>query len=169
MEAVNRILRYLKLTPGKGLFFNKRSSRDVQIYSDANWTGSVANHKSTSSYCTYVWGNLVTWRSKIQSVISSSSAESEVRAMAQRICEGMWIRRFLEELKVPFKEPMKLFCDNQSAISIFKNIILHDKTKHVEIDRHFVKEMIEDNVIKHIYTPTHSQVADILTKALPRK
>ncbi|RVW20625.1 Retrovirus-related Pol polyprotein from transposon TNT 1-94 [Vitis vinifera] len=120
MTAVIRILRYLKMTPGKG-------------------------------YCSFVWGNLVTWRSKKQSVVARSSAEAEFRAMTQGICEGIWLNRLLEELRVPLKHPMVLYCDNQAAISIAKNPVHHDRTKHVEIDRHFIKEKIE-----------------ILTKALAR-
>lgn len=169
MEAVYRILRYLKLTPGKGLFFEKNQRRDIEVFSDADWAGSVQDRRSTSGYCTYVWGNLVTWRSKKQSVVSRSSAEAEFRAMAHGICEGIWLRRVLQELKISDEEPMKMFCDNQSAISIAKNPVHHDRTKHVEIDRHFIKEKIEEGIIKMLYVPTSLQTADILTKALPRK
>nr|CAN62019.1 hypothetical protein VITISV_019561 [Vitis vinifera] len=114
------------------------------------------------------WGNLVTWRSKKQSVVARSSAEAEFRAMAQGICEGIWLNRLLEELRVPLKHPMVLYCDNQAAISIAKNPVHHDRTKHVEIDRHFIKEKIEEGVFKVSYTPTNCQTADILTKALAR-
>ncbi|KAF5456016.1 hypothetical protein F2P56_025533 [Juglans regia] len=138
MEAVYRILRYLKLTPGRGLFFEKNQRRDIEVFSDADWAGSVQDRRSTSGYCTFVWGNLVTWRSKKQSVVSRSSAEAEFRAMAH-------------------------------AISIAKNPVHHDRTKHVEIDRHFIKEKIEEGIIKMLYVPTCLQTADILTKALSRK
>ncbi|RVW63221.1 Retrovirus-related Pol polyprotein from transposon RE1 [Vitis vinifera] len=169
MEAVYRILRYLKLTLGKGLFFEKNQRRDIEVFSDADWVGSVQDRRSTSGYCTYVWGNLVTWRSKKQSVVSRSSAEAEFRAMAHDICEEIWLRRVLKELKISDEEPMKMFCDNQSTISIAKNPVHHDRTKHVEIDRHFIKEKIEEGIIKMLYVPTCLQTADILTKALPRK
>ncbi|RVW26484.1 Retrovirus-related Pol polyprotein from transposon RE2 [Vitis vinifera] len=135
---------------------------------NADWAGSVTDRRSTSGYCSFVWGNLVTWRSKKQSVVARSSAEAEVRAMAQGICEGIWLNRLLEELRVPLKHPMVLYCDNQAAISIAKNPVHHDRTKHVEIDRHFIKEKIEEGVFKVNYTPTNCQTADILTKALAR-
>ena len=166
MEAVYRILRYLKLTPGKGLFFEKNPRRDIEVFSDADWAGSVQDRRSTSGYCTYVWGNLVTWRSKKQSVVSRSSAEAEFRAMAHGICEGIWLRRVLKELKISDEEPMKMFCDNQSAISIAKNPVHHDRTKHVEIDRHFIKENISSGTICVPFVKTCDQVADILTKAV---
>ncbi|RVW99246.1 Retrovirus-related Pol polyprotein from transposon TNT 1-94 [Vitis vinifera] len=168
MTAVIRILRYLKMTPGKGLFFQRTTKKEIEIFSDADWAGSVTDRRSTSGYCSFVWGNLVTWRSKKQSVVARSSAEAEFRAMAQGICEGIWLNRLLEELRVPLKHPMVLYCDNQAAISIAKNPVHHDRTKHVEIDRHFIKEKIEEGVFKVSYTPTNCQTADILTKALAR-
>ncbi|RVW52356.1 Retrovirus-related Pol polyprotein from transposon RE2 [Vitis vinifera] len=168
MTAVIRILRYLKMTPGKGLFFQRTTKKEIEIFSDADWAGSVTDRRSTSGYCSFVWGNLVTWRSKKQSVVARSSAEAEFRAMAQGICEGIWLNRLLEELRIPLKHPMVLYCDNQAAISIAKNPVHHDRTKHVEIDRHFIKEKIEEGVFKVSYTPTNCQTADILTKALAR-
>ncbi|KAK2981314.1 hypothetical protein RJ640_007015 [Escallonia rubra] len=101
------------------------------------------HRKSTSGYCTFVWGNLVTWRSKKQSVVARSSAEAEYRAMAHGICEMMWLKRVLEELRRPVTMPMKLYCDNKATINIANNPVQHDRTKHVEIDRHFIKEKIE--------------------------
>ena len=169
MEAVNRILRYLKMTPGKGLYFRKNTRKDIEVFVDADWAGSITDRRSTSGYCTYVWGNLVTWRSKKQPVVSWSSAEAEFRAMALRICEGIWLERLMRELGILTSEPMKVFCDNQSAINIAKNPVHHNRTKHVEIDRHFIKEKIENGTVSLLYTPTSQQIADILTKALPRK
>ena len=79
MNAVYRILRYLKMIAGKGLYFKKDTCRDIKVFSDADWAGSVIDRRLTSGYCSYVWGNLVTWRSKKQSVVSRSSAEAEFR------------------------------------------------------------------------------------------
>ncbi|KAK0594035.1 hypothetical protein LWI29_029766 [Acer saccharum] len=108
LEAVYRILRYLKMNPGKGIFFRKGTSKDVEIYSDADWAGSITDRRSTTGYCTYVWGNLVTWRSKKQSVVARSSAEAEYRALAQSICEGLWLKRLLDELRISTRETMKV-------------------------------------------------------------
>jgi hypothetical protein len=80
----------------------------------------------------------------------------------------MWIQRLLKELGVELLNPIKMFCDNQAAISIAKNPVHHDKTKHIEIDKHFISEKIEKKIVQLIYTPTKAQTADILTKALPR-
>ncbi|XP_031247582.1 uncharacterized protein LOC116105275 [Pistacia vera] len=87
MEVVYRILRYQKMTPGRGWYFKKTQKRDVKICTDADWAGSITDRRSTSGYCTFIWGNLVTWRSKKQPVVARSSAEAEFRAMTQGIYE----------------------------------------------------------------------------------
>ena len=121
LEAVYRILRYLKDTPRKGLCFKKGVQRTIEAYTDADWAGSVTDRKSTSGYCTFVWGNLVTWRSKKQSVVARSSAEAEHRTMAHGVCEMLWLKRVLDELRRPIEVPMRLYCDNNAAISIARN------------------------------------------------
>lgn len=168
-EAVFRILRYLKATPGKGLFFGKNQQRGIEVYTDADWAGSITDRRSTSGYCTFIWGNLVTWRSKKQSVVARSSAEVEFRSMAQGVCEVLCLKRVLEELKQPFSLPMRLYCDNKSAISIAHNPVLHDRTKHVEIDRHFIKEKLDEGIICTPFVPTVKQLADVFTKSLMRQ
>ena len=100
--------------------------------------------------------------------MSKSSADAEFRAMAQVICEGIWLKKVLMELKIPFEGPMKMFCDNQAAISIAKNPIHHDQTKHVEMDQHFIKEKIERGTVTLIDTLIGLQTAYILTKAFSR-
>ncbi|KAA0041351.1 Cysteine-rich RLK (receptor-like protein kinase) 8 [Cucumis melo var. makuwa] len=137
MEAVKRILRYLKTTPDKGLMFRKTNKKAIEAYTDSDWAGSVVDRKSTSSYCTFVWGNLVTWR-------------------------------ILSDLHQGCETPLKLFCDNKSAISIANNPVQHDRTKHVEIDRHFIKERLDNGSICIPYIPSSQQIADVLTKGLLR-
>ncbi|CAL8080023.1 unnamed protein product [Prunus armeniaca] len=98
MGAVMRILRYLKVTPGKGLMFCKYGHTYVEGYTDADWAGSVTDRRSMSRYLTFVGGNLVTWMSKKQKVVSRSSAEAEYRGMAQGVCKLLWLRRLLRDL-----------------------------------------------------------------------
>ena len=167
MEAVYRILRYLKGSPGKGLFFKKCEGQGVEIYTDADRAGSQSDRRSTTGYCTFVWGNLVTWRSKKQTVVARSTTEAEFRAVAQGMCEALWIKKLLEELKIFVQLPMRQYCDNKAAISISLNPVQHDRTKHVEIDRHFIKEKIENKYICLTYVPTKEQLGDIFTKGLP--
>ncbi|CAL8174044.1 unnamed protein product [Prunus armeniaca] len=113
---------------------------------DADWAGNVTDRKSTSSYFTFVGGNLVTWRSKKQNVVASSSAETEFRDMTKGICELIWLRKLLTELGYKPTSTMNLFCDNKAAIAIAQNPVQHDHTKHVEMDRHFIKQKLEAKV-----------------------
>ncbi|KAL5777605.1 hypothetical protein ACOSP7_010531 [Xanthoceras sorbifolium] len=168
-DAVYRILRYLKGSPGKGLIFKKYGHLQVEAYTDADWAGSITDRRSTSGYCTFVGGNLVTWRSKKQNVVARSSAEAEFRAVAHGICEVIWIKRLLEDLKISNPLPMKLYCDNKATISIAHNPVFHDRTKHVEVDRHFIKEKLDTGLICMPFVTTTEQVADVLTKGLPKK
>ena len=88
--------------------------------------------------------------------------------MALGICEGMWLQRLLRELKVEAQDFVKMFSDSQAAISITKNLVHHGKTKHIEIDGHFFSEKVNNEIIQLSYVPTKLQIADVLTKALPR-
>lgn len=116
-----------------------------------------------------VGGNLVTWRSKKQKVVALSSAEAEFRGIAKRITEILWIHKLMNELGFPQKTACKLFCDNKAAIKISENPVQHDRTKHVEIDRHFIKDKLEDKTIKLPFVRSKDQLADILTKAINTK
>ncbi|KAL6223503.1 hypothetical protein ACLB2K_006888 [Fragaria x ananassa] len=164
MDAVYRILKYLKMTPGKGLLFEKKGELEVVGYTDADWVGDKTDRRST-----FVGGNLVTWRSKKQKVVARSSAEAEFRGMAHGVCEILWIRNVLKELGFKLKKPMDLHCDNTFAIEIAHNPIQHDRTKHVEVDRHFIKENLDRKIICFPFVYTEDQLADVLTKGVSRK
>jgi transposase InsO family protein len=169
MGAVIRILRYLKGTPGKGIKFEKSEKLEIEGYTDADWAGNIVDRKSTSGYFTFVGGNLVTWRSKKQNVVALSSAEAEFRGMVKGICELLWLRKLLAELGMNTEAEMKLYCDNKAAIDISHNPVQHDRTKHIEVDRHFIKEKLDSHIISLPFVRSVEQVADILTKAVANK
>lgn len=106
---------------------------------------------------------------KRQNVVARSSSEAEFRSVAHGICEVLWVKRILDELKISSPSPIKAYCDNKAAISIAHNPVLHDITKHVEVDKHFIKEKIESGQICMTYISTDDQVVDILTKGLTKK
>jgi len=169
MNAVIRILRYLKSSPRKGLMFSKYDHLRVEGYTDADWAGNVSDRKSTSGYFTFVGENLVTWRSKKQNVVALSSAEAEFRGMAKGLCELLWLNRLLTEIDFAPSCEMDLFCDNKAAIDISHNPIQHDRTKHVEVDRHFIKQNLETKVVRFPFVKYEDQLADVLTKAVCSK
>ncbi|WVZ15866.1 hypothetical protein V8G54_013432 [Vigna mungo] len=166
LQAAHRILQYLKGTPGRGILFKRNGNVKLEAYTDADYAESIVDRRSTTGYCTFLGGNLVTWRSKKQGVVAQSSAEAEFRAMAQGICELLWLKIILEDLRIKWEEPMKLYCDNKSAISIAHNPVQHDRTKHIEVDTHFIKEKLDSGLICTPYVSSQDQIADILTKGL---
>jgi hypothetical protein len=144
-EAAYRMPKYLKGTLGKGLMFRKHNHFQVEVYTDTDWVGSVMDSRSTFGYCTFVGRNLVTWSSKKQSAVARSSAEVEFRSFTHGICEALWIKKLLEDLKLLVSLPIKIYCDNKAAISIAQNPILHYQIKHIEVDKYLLKKNLKVN------------------------
>ncbi|KAJ0603580.1 putative RNA-directed DNA polymerase [Helianthus annuus] len=157
MEAVWRIIRYLKGTPGHGVLFKTNGHLETQVYTDAYWAGDKGNQRSTSGYFTLVGGNLVTWRSKKQKVVALSSAEAEFRGIARGLAEILWVRKLLTEIGYPPTQSSEILCDNKAAIQISENPVQHDRTKHIEVDRHFIKEKLETGIIELPFVRSEDQ------------
>ena len=166
MDAAMRILRYLKGSPGTGILFKRNGHLKVEAYTDADWAGNLGDRRSTSGYFTLVGGNLVTWKSKKQKVVALSSAEAEFRGIAKGVTEVLWVSKLMTELGFLQLQACPLFCDNKAAVSISENSVQHDKTKHVEVDRHFIKEKLKAGIIALPFVRSEDQLADILTKAV---
>jgi hypothetical protein len=165
-DAVIRILKYIKGAPGKGLLYGDRGHTQIVGYSDADWAGSPADRRSTSGYCVFIGGNLISWKSKKQNVVARSSAEAEYRAMASATCELIWLKQLLKELQFGEIMQMTLVCDNQAALHIASNPVFHERTKHIEIDCHFIREKILSGDITTRFVNSNDQLADIFTKSL---
>ncbi|XP_043725672.1 uncharacterized mitochondrial protein AtMg00810-like [Telopea speciosissima] len=169
MELIDQLLRYLKASPGRGVLMKNNGHTEIVGYIDADWAGSPVDRRSTTGFCTFVGGNIVTWKRKKQSGVARLSAEAEYRAMASATSEIVWLRILLQELGCETTaKPTKFFCDNQAATHIASNPVFHEKTKHIEVDCHFVREKVQDKTIETPFVCSEDQLADIFTKALPR-
>ncbi|RVW22780.1 Retrovirus-related Pol polyprotein from transposon RE1 [Vitis vinifera] len=165
-DAVIRILRYIKSTPGQGVLYENRGHTQVVGYTNVDWAGSPTDRRSTLGYCVFIGGNLISWKSKKQDVVAKSSAEAEYRAMALATCELIWLRHLLRELRFGKDEQMKLICDNQAALHIASNPVFHERTKHIEVDCHFIREKIASGCVATSFVNSNDQLADIFTKSL---
>ncbi|KAL0534562.1 hypothetical protein IC582_028853 [Cucumis melo] len=164
--AVEQIPCYLKVSPRRGILYKDHGHTRVECFSDANWAGSRENRRSTYGYCVFVGGNLVSWKSKKQNVVSRSSVESEYKVMAQSVCEIVWIHQLLSEIGFSITVPTKLWCDNQAALHIASNPVFHERNKHIEVDCYFIREKIQDGLVSTGYVKIKEQLGDILTKVV---
>jgi hypothetical protein len=167
LTIVKRILRYLKGTVTKGILMRNNGHFKLEGFSDSDWAGNAIDRKSTTGFCTFIGGNLVTWKSKKQTVVARSSAEAEYRAMASTACELIWLKTLLGDLGISCNVPITLHCDNQAAMHIAANPVFHERTKHIEVDCHFVRNQVQSKLLETVYTKSCDQLADIFTKILP--
>ncbi|GKE63013.1 ribonuclease H-like domain-containing protein [Tanacetum coccineum] len=171
MKTTLKVIRYLKGSLCKGINVIKGSASSIHLkaYSDADWARCADTRRSITGYCVFMCGSLVSWKSKKQNTISKSSTEAEYRALAYVTSEVIWILKILKDLKCFNLLLVKVFSDSNSAIKIAANPIFHERTKHLEIDLHFVREKIVSGVIEIVKIETAYQIADILTKGLDTK
>ncbi|RVW84364.1 Retrovirus-related Pol polyprotein from transposon RE1 [Vitis vinifera] len=167
LAAVRRIIRYVQGTSTRGLFFPAGNSTRLAAYSDADWAGCADTRRSITGWCVFLGDALISWKSKKQDRVSKSSTESEYRAMSLACSEIIWLRGLLAELDFSETDPTPLHADNTSAIQITANPVYHERTKHIEVDCHSIREAFEARVITLPHISTDLQIADIFTKALP--
>ncbi|KAK6122039.1 hypothetical protein DH2020_044210 [Rehmannia glutinosa] len=164
--ACKKVLRYLKGSKSLGIQFTTSPRMNLEAFVDADWASSCDDRKSIGGYCVFLGPNLITWCSKKQQVVARSSTEAEYRSMAVAITDLIWIQALFAELGISIEAPTVLWCDNSSAISLASNPVFHQRTKHIEIDIHFIRDKVQDKVVDVRYVPSEAQLADILTKPL---
>nr|KYP41264.1 Copia protein [Cajanus cajan] len=167
MNAATLLLRYLKHTAGQGILFKANSDTRLHAYVDADWGTCSDSRRSTTGFCVFLGNSLVSWKAKRQTTVSKSSAEAEYQALASVASEIIWLKNLLTDFQVSTTHAA-VYCDNKAAIHIASNPIFHERTKHLEIDLHFVREQVTRGVLKLFHVRKFHQLADVFTKALPR-
>ncbi|KAJ9541587.1 hypothetical protein OSB04_028093 [Centaurea solstitialis] len=168
LAAVKRIFRYLKGTPYYGIWYPKGLGFELQAYTDADYGGCNMDRKSTSGHLQFLGNKLVSWASKKQQCVSTSTAESEYVADASCCSQVLWMQSQLRDYGLEYKK-IPIYCDSKSAIAISANPVQHSKTKHIDIRYHFLKDNVEKENIELYFVNTEYQLADLFTKALDEK
>jgi hypothetical protein len=163
-----RVLRYLRGTITRRLFFPRSSSLQLQAYSDATWASDPVDRRSLSAYCVFLGGSLIAWKMKKKTAVSRSSVEAELRAMALLTTEMIWLRWLLADFGVSVTTPTPLLSDSTGAISIAHDPVKHELTKHIGVDAFYTRTNVQDQVIALHYVPSELQLADFFIKAQTR-
>jgi len=166
--TAKHVLRYIQGTVDYGLLYSR--SKDIRLsgFTDADWVGSLVDRKSISGYCFNIGSGMTSWCSRKQKSVALSSAKVEYMVTSTTSCEAIWLRKLLVNLFRRKMEATRIMCDNQSCIKLFDNPVFHDRSKHIDIWCHFVRDCVQQGAVQLSYTPIGEQVADILTKALGR-
>jgi hypothetical protein len=167
--AVKRILRYLKGSIGLGLWIRKNPSTLVSAFSYADWVGCPDDRRSTGGFAVYLGSNLVSWSARKQPTVSRSSTKAEYKALANAAAKVMWVRKILDELGVAHPPAGRLWCDNIGATYLSANPVFHARTKHIEIDFHFVCEQVAKKFLGIQFIHSGDQIDDGFTKPLPER
>ena len=167
--ATKRLLRYLKKTIFHGINIKETSSPTLTCFLDVDWASSLDDRKSTSAYVLFLGHTPISWSSKKQRAIARSSTEAEYRALATVVAESMWLLSLFQEMKFTLPRPPLLLCDNLSATQLSFNPVQHSRMKHIQIDIHFVQDLVEKFFLNVQHVHTNDQVTDLLTKPLSRQ
>ncbi|XP_028753328.1 uncharacterized protein LOC114712935 [Neltuma alba] len=166
MGAALGVVRYLKQNPGLGILLSSNEDLKVSCFCDSYWGACATTRRSVTGYLLKMGDSLITWKTKKQSTVSRSSVEAEYRALGAAVSEIVWVKGLLEDLRVCHPQPVRVFCDSKAAIHIASNPVFHERTKHIEIDCHFVREKLQSGLISLIHVKSSNQEANILTKAV---
>ena len=166
-DAVKWVLRYLKGIVSYGLCF-KRSEREgnhLVGYCDSDFSGDLDKRKSLIGYCFTLFENIVSWKSVLQSVVALSTTKAEFMALTEATKEALWLKGLAEELGIE-QATIPIYCDSQSAIHLTKNQGFHERTKHIDIRLHFIRDIVASKKVVILKIPTNENPADFLTKSV---
>lgn len=166
-QLVKRILRYVQGTIHHGTRLLSRGSLNLCGFSDSDWAGCPLTRRSTTGFCIYLGSNCVSWSAKKQHTVARSSTEAEYRALASAAAEITWVSFILRDIGLYMSETPTIFSDNLSALQLTVNPVFHARTKHIEIDYHFVREKVALGSLVTRFVRSEDQVADLFTKPLP--
>ncbi|WOG92362.1 hypothetical protein DCAR_0311626 [Daucus carota subsp. sativus] len=164
--AAKRILRYIKGTLNHGLFYTHSQDSKLVGYSDSDYGGDLDDGKSTSGYAFHIGSAIFSWSSKKQQTVALSTCEAEYIAAAGAACQAIWLSYILGELNLVKEEPVTIYVDNKSSISLAKNPVSHSRSKHINIKYHFLREQVNDKIVELVHCRTEENLADIFTKSL---
>ncbi|XP_047261352.1 uncharacterized mitochondrial protein AtMg00810-like [Capsicum annuum] len=156
MNVALHLLRYIKGTSKSGIFLSASPDLSLTAYCDSDWGAYADSCKSMTGFCIFLGDSLVSWKSKKQVTISLSSAEAKYRAMSKAAVEITWITCLRSDFGLSSLTLVPLLCDNQVAIHIARNPIFHERTKHTELDCHFVRTKLSDGLISLSHTCSSS-------------
>ncbi|KAL5540945.1 hypothetical protein UlMin_044921 [Ulmus minor] len=165
-KTTKRILRYIKGTIDFGLLYSFSNDYKLVGYSDSDCGGDIDDRKSTSGFVFFMGDTAFTWMSKKKPIVTLSSCEAEYVAATSCVCHAVWLRNLLKELSMTQEDPTQICVDNKSAIALAKNPVFHDRSKHIDIRYHYIRECIARKDVQVEYVKSQDQIADIFTKPL---
>jgi len=163
------VLKYLKGTASQGLRFVKSNKLELEGYCDSDWGSSVEDRKSISGFAFQLTGGgpLISWKSKKQQCVALSTCEAEYIALTAAVQEAKFLRQLYQDM-YGLQENVCIHVDNQGAIALAKNPVQHQRSKHIDIRYHFVRDEIQSGNVRLEYIPTELNVADVFTKPVSR-
>ena len=164
--VVKRIFQYLQGTKEFGLFYKNEENPDLFGFIDSDYVGDLNDRKNTFEYVFMMGTGVVSWSSKKQPIVTLSSIEAEFVAATTCAYQAIWLKKIIKELHFKEDGPTQIYCDNGSTINLSKNLVLHGRSKHIDVKYHFLRDLTNDGVINLIYYRSEDQVIDILTKPL---